>query len=55
VISQPEGNEMARIISAGELEQNDRIEDNLKGFDWANASLSDMEDLFEDRDPIEFL
>lgn len=39
-------------------EQGDRIRENLADF-WDNAedgfSLFDLEDIFEDRDPIEFL
>jgi len=36
-------------------DQSERIAENLAEFDWENASFSDMEDLFEDRDPCEFL
>ena len=39
----------------GIKEQNARIRDNLRELDWANASLEDMEQAFEDRDPLEFI
>ena len=51
---------MAKIWSTTGLiemndEQTERIAENLAEFDWEDASFSDMEDLFEDRDPCEFL
>ena len=36
-------------------DQDERIKDNLKGVDLNGISLEDFEDLFEDRDPFEFL
>jgi len=36
-------------------EQAQRIQEKLASFDWEDATMSDMEDLFEDRDPFEFL
>ena len=36
-------------------EQNARIRGNLDELDWATASIEDMEQAFEDRDPLEFL
>ena len=39
----------------GIKEQNSRIRDNLKELDWATASFEDMEQAFEDRDPLEFI
>jgi len=46
---------MSKEISDGEREQNERIEENLRTFDWENADSYDFEDVFEDRDPFEFL
>jgi hypothetical protein len=46
---------MSKEISDGEREQNERIKENLRTFDWENAGLYDLEDVFEDRDPFEFL
>jgi hypothetical protein len=40
---------------SGADEQAERIKENLKGVDYDNLSLADFEDLFEDRDPMEFL
>jgi hypothetical protein len=39
----------------GEREQNERIKTNLLEVDWSNTSLAELEDVFEDRDPLEFL
>lgn len=36
-------------------EQADRIRENLRDVDWDRISLNDFEELFEDRDPFEFL
>ena len=46
---------MAREISQGEREQNERIRENLKYADWEDMDFQELEDMFEDRDPIEFL
>jgi len=46
---------MSREISDGEREQNERIKENLRDFDWSTANLYDLEEIFEDRDPFEFL
>ena len=46
---------MAKVISAGEREQNERIRENMKYIDWDNDSFDEIEDAFEDRDPTEFL
>lgn len=51
---------MAKIWSAVGLieandEQSNRIAENLADVDWDDVSFSDLEDLFEDRDPCEFL
>jgi hypothetical protein len=42
-------------ITEGEQEQNDRIKAALAEVDWLNTSLEDLEEVFEDRDPTEFL
>jgi len=42
-------------ITDGEKEQNERIKSNLAEVDWKNTSLDELEDIFEDRDPLEFL
>ena len=36
-------------------DQNERIRENMKGFDWVNATIDEMYEIFEDRDPLEFL
>jgi hypothetical protein len=36
-------------------EQAERIRENMKWIDWENDSLHEIEDVFEDRDPVEFL
>lgn len=36
-------------------EQAERIKDALTEVDWKNTSLEDLEMVFEDRDPLEFL
>jgi len=43
--------------AAGENEQTTRIQENVKEYqdNWQDYTLSDMEDMFEDRDPCEFL
>jgi hypothetical protein len=51
---------MAKVWSAVGLievndEQSNRIAENLADVDWDDVSFSDLEDLFEDRDPCEFL
>lgn len=42
-------------ISPGEREQNRRIRENLADADVLNMQYEDWADLFEDRDPVEFL
>jgi len=42
-------------ISDGEREQNERIEENLRYADWENMTFTEFEDMFEDRDPFEFI
>ena len=46
---------MTRIMTSGELEQDKRIRENMKYIDWDNDSFSEIEEMFEDRDPCEFL
>ena len=51
---------MAKVWSTTGLiemndEQSNRIAENLREFDWETATFDEMEDLFEDRDPCEFL
>lgn len=36
-------------------EQAERIRENMKDIDWDTISFNDLDDLFEDRDPAEFL
>lgn len=36
-------------------EQDKRIKANLLAVDWANTSYEELEDIFEDRDPLEFI
>ena len=53
-------NIMAKVWSTTGLiemndEQSNRIAENLREFDWETATFDEMEDLFEDRDPCEFL
>jgi len=36
-------------------EQGERIAENAKHIDWENMDLQEIEDIFEDRDPFEFL
>ena len=45
------------MTSQGEQEQNERIYENLKEYQQApeSYSLADWEEIFEDRDPFEFL
>jgi hypothetical protein len=42
-------------ISRGEQEQNERIHENLQYADWGSMTFDDFEEMFEDRDPLEFL
>ena len=36
-------------------EQTERIMENLQGVDWTKIGFNEFDDLFEDRDPFEFL
>ena len=36
-------------------EQGERITENMKYIDWENMDLDEIEEVFEDRDPFEFL
>ena len=36
-------------------QQAERIKENVKYADWDDMNLDDFEELFEDRDPFEFL
>jgi hypothetical protein len=42
-------------MTNGEREQNERIRENLLYADWEEMTFFEFEDLFEDRDPFEFL
>jgi hypothetical protein len=42
-------------LTDGEREQNERIQENMTDVDWENLSLDEFEEMFEDRDPMEFL
>ncbi len=46
-----------KLILATEPEpsQDERIRENLRGADFENMTFEDFEDMFEDRDPCEFL
>jgi hypothetical protein len=52
---------MSKVISAGELEQNERIMQNIKdnsdqgGLITLNMDSDEFQDIFEDRDPFEFI
>jgi len=46
---------MAKEISQGEKEQNERIRENLFYADWDEMTFDEFEEMFEDRDPTEFL
>jgi len=35
--------------------QTQRITEELEGVEWETLTLSEFEDMFEDRDPLEFL
>jgi hypothetical protein len=48
-------NNTTTTITDGEKEQNKRIKANLAEVDWTHTSLEELEDVFEDRDPLEFL
>jgi hypothetical protein len=43
------------ILRTESSDQTTRIKDNLKGVDMNNLSFEDFEEIFEDRDPAEFL
>ena len=36
-------------------EQTERIQENMQGIDWENISFDELDEIFEDRDPAEFL
>jgi hypothetical protein len=38
-----------------ELDQTRRIKKNILKIDWKNTNFEDLLDLFEDRDPTEFI
>lgn len=38
-----------------EPSQDERIRENMKDIDWDSMTIDDFEDIFEDRDPMEFL
>jgi hypothetical protein len=51
---------MPKIISDGEREQNERIRENMRDAEAAYGNIYSMdydewEEMFEDRDPFEFL
>jgi hypothetical protein len=52
---------MSKVISAGELEQNERIEQNIRDNSDENGLMTidmdsdEFQDIFEDRDPFEFI
>jgi hypothetical protein len=48
---------LKREKSEGEKKQDERIKENLRGVNWDFTGMSypEFEDLFEDRDPFEFL
>lgn len=48
---------MSKQKSQGEVEQDDRIKENLAsvGHDFRGMRYDEFQDLFEDRDPVEFL
>ena len=39
----------------GKKDQDNRILENLRDADFSTMTFSEMEDIFEDRDPAEFL
>lgn len=39
----------------GEIDQDNRIKENIRDLDWDHMTLQDFEDAFEDRDPFEFM
>lgn len=54
------GQEYVQIDSApselsGKEQQDERIRENMRGMDLNTMTLEDFEDMFEDRDPMEFL
>ena len=48
-------NNTTTTTTDGEKEQNERIKSNLAKVDWTRTSPEELEDVFEDRDPFEFL
>jgi hypothetical protein len=46
---------VASDFKSGKEQQDERIKENMKDADFENMSFNDFEDMFEDRDPMEFL